>query len=245
VRPYAGGVSRSRAVWLLGMSWAMIAPSWAADGPAGQGQAAASFPSVASLLEFDIPAQPLEAALFQHGEISLLPTLYPSELTAGLRSVALRGRYSPEDALRRLLDGTGLVAQKMATAHGDVFRLRHGASVPPLAAALPPARHELDGYPARVQAGVLQALCRYPSTAPGSYRALFEVQVDAAGQVAQAALVESTGERGRDAALLAALRRIQVGVPPAAAAPVSYTVTLLPMAAGGSSPCRRQAREAS
>ncbi|WP_296560759.1 secretin and TonB N-terminal domain-containing protein [Pigmentiphaga sp.] len=241
-RPHAAGLIPARAAWLLGMSWALIAPSWSADGIGGQGPAVSE--TAGPLVEFDIAAQPLESALFQYGEISLLPALYPSELTVGLRSAPVRGRFSPEDALRRLLQGTGLVAEKMASAHGDVFRLRRAAAPasPTDAADAPPAGRELDGYPARVQAGVLQALCSHPLTAPGPYRALFEVRVDATGQVSHVALLESTGERRRDAVLLAALQRIQVGAaPPAAAAPASYTVTLLPAAAGGNSPCRAQA----
>lgn len=244
---HAAGLIRIRAGWLLTMSWALIAPTWAADGSHQQGPRT-SATETASLVEFDIPAQPLESALFQYGETSLLPALYPSDLAAGLRSAPVRGRFSPEEGLRRLLQGTGLVPEKLASAHGDVFRLRRAAAPASLPDAVdpPPAGGELDGYPARVQAGVLEALCGQPLTAPGPYRALVEVRVEASGQVSHAALVESTGERRRDAALLAALHRIRVGAPPpAAAAPASYTIALLPAAAGVSPPCRAQVEGAS
>ncbi|MGJ7545859.1 TonB C-terminal domain-containing protein [Variovorax sp. LT1R16] len=235
-------MTRSRAAWVLGISWAVIASSWAAGGVSDQATGAVF--ATSPLIEFDIPAQPLETALFQYGEASGTPALFPSELAIGLRSAPLRGRHSPDDGLQRLLQGTGLVAEKMSTAHGDVFRIRRAAT-PNLSADATdpmPIGRELDGYPARVQAGVLRALCSEPLTAPGSYRALVEVQIGAAGQVNHAALIESTGERRRDAALLAALHRIRVGAPPpTAVASVSYTVTLLPAAVGDPPPCRAQA----
>lgn len=240
MRAHAAGLTRSRAAWGLGIFWALIVPSWAADGASNAG-AAGSVPAASALLEFNIPALPLETALFRYGETSRTPALFPSELTAGLHSTPLRGRHSPEDALQRLLQGTGLVAEKMATAHGDVFRIRRAAApeLPRGGGDHVPADRELDGYPARVQASMLRALCSEPLAAPGAYRALVEVRIGAAGKVDHASLVESTGERRRDAALLAALQRMHVGAPaPAAVAPVFYTVTLLPAAAGDRSPCR-------
>src|SRR5690606_16209168 len=68
--------------------------------------------SSVTLLEFDISAQPLGAALFQYGKATGLPAVYPSELVAGRRSSAVRGTYTSEVALSRMLQGTGLVAEK-------------------------------------------------------------------------------------------------------------------------------------
>lgn len=57
---------------------------------------------------FDIPAQPLAAALIAFGEQSGLQVTVDSALVAGLRAPAVVGRFTPAEALRRLLAGTGL-----------------------------------------------------------------------------------------------------------------------------------------
>lgn len=62
-------------------------------------------------IAFDIPAQPLDAALAAYFQASGVPLLYDSGLAAGRRSAAVRGTFSPREALRRLLGGTGLVAR--------------------------------------------------------------------------------------------------------------------------------------
>ncbi len=57
---------------------------------------------------FDLPAQPLKQALAQYDRLTSLSVFFPSEL----RRAALRRRCMaaivPEDALRRLVEGTGL-----------------------------------------------------------------------------------------------------------------------------------------
>jgi TonB family protein len=60
---------------------------------------------------FNIPAQPLDAALAQYFRVTGVQLLYDSTLTAGYRSAAVKGTYSPREALRLLLRGTGLVVR--------------------------------------------------------------------------------------------------------------------------------------
>jgi len=57
---------------------------------------------------FDIPAGDLQAALLAFSQAVDLQLLYPAEMTAGLRTEGVQGEYTSEDALRRLLAGTGL-----------------------------------------------------------------------------------------------------------------------------------------
>jgi len=57
---------------------------------------------------FDIPAGDLQAALLAFSQAVDLQLLYPAEMTAGLRTQGVQGEYTPEEALRRLLAGTGL-----------------------------------------------------------------------------------------------------------------------------------------
>jgi TonB-dependent siderophore receptor len=58
--------------------------------------------------QFDIPAQPLAAALQRFMQQSGVQLSYPSDLAEGRTSGAVNGTLSPAEALGRLLTGTGL-----------------------------------------------------------------------------------------------------------------------------------------
>ena len=77
----------------------------AVSGPvAAQAQ---SQPSTTVAIE--IPAQPLGDALLQLGQQTELQFFYPSELVQGRRAPAVSGELTPEQALQRLLQGSGLI----------------------------------------------------------------------------------------------------------------------------------------
>lgn len=61
-----------------------------------------------SILAFDIPAQPLSAAVLRFSEEARVQLVFGGPLADGIRANAVEGRYSIADALDRLLDGTGL-----------------------------------------------------------------------------------------------------------------------------------------
>lgn len=52
---------------------------------------------------FDIPAGALAEGLRRYAEVTGLQTVYRSDLVAGIEAPAVRGRYTPEDALAILL----------------------------------------------------------------------------------------------------------------------------------------------
>ena len=65
--------------------------------------------SAASAVQFDLPAQRLDAALTDFAEQANVRLLYDASLTAGERQApALQGDYSVGEALQRLLQGSGL-----------------------------------------------------------------------------------------------------------------------------------------
>ncbi|MEM6585660.1 MAG: TonB-dependent receptor plug domain-containing protein, partial [Pseudomonadota bacterium] len=74
---------------------------------------------------FSIPAQSLDAALSAFAEASGSDLLYPSELVDGKRSSAVDGAFTASNALRQLLQGTGLVATQVSR---NVYSLRDQAS---------------------------------------------------------------------------------------------------------------------
>ncbi len=64
--------------------------------------------TAASIRSFNIARQPLTSALLEYGRQSGYSIGFTEELTAGKVARGLVGRYREEDALRRLLAGTGL-----------------------------------------------------------------------------------------------------------------------------------------
>lgn len=57
---------------------------------------------------FNIPSQPLTGAINAYAEITGWQVSFPADLAVGKTSAEVRGAYMPEEALLRLLDGTGL-----------------------------------------------------------------------------------------------------------------------------------------
>jgi hypothetical protein len=58
---------------------------------------------------FDIPSEPLAEALQAFSQRSGVELFYESAITAGLKSPTLKGSFTPRDALRQLLAGTGFI----------------------------------------------------------------------------------------------------------------------------------------
>lgn len=71
---------------------------------------AASFAAQAAPIELNITSQPLSSALNELARQSGMVLLADAKLTGGRQSPALKGSYSLKDALRQLLNGSGLRA---------------------------------------------------------------------------------------------------------------------------------------
>lgn len=76
----------------------------AVEGGAVHAQTAA----VSDARQYDIPAQPLSSALTDFASRAGIQLLYSSDMTANLRSPGVSGRLSVDQALPKLLQGTGL-----------------------------------------------------------------------------------------------------------------------------------------
>ena len=66
----------------------------------------------AQTVQFNIPAQPLGAAMSDFTRQTGLAIMASSDIVAGKTSAAVKGAYTPDDGLAALLQGTGLVAQR-------------------------------------------------------------------------------------------------------------------------------------
>jgi iron complex outermembrane receptor protein len=137
------GASVGRA--LLGISTALsvigaVVPAWAQD--------VVSSPELAqtsAARDFDIPAQPLTSALVLFGQQSGLQITTDGDLVRNLSTPGVQGRLAPDQALQRLLAGTGLT---YTTGSGGTIVLRR----PGQTGQLTPGVTQLD--PVQVQAVV-------------------------------------------------------------------------------------------
>ena len=237
MRTQAAGLTRGGAVlWLLcGLAGSAWASEDAKPPPQPlQGSQMVEPTDNSAPLDFDIPAQPLAAALRRYATHSNRPTLFRGEMVVGRTSSPVHGRYSPDAALRLLLEGTGLIVENVHGGPADALILKEAG------VATNPGRTGTEGvdtdYGAWVQARVWQALCADPRTAPGRYRSLLRFQVDADGHVQHPRLLTTTGDPDRDSAVLATLKRVRVDRSPPPDLVQPLTMIVLPRDAGSSAP---------
>jgi len=87
-----------------------------------------AFPDTATFA-FDIPREDLALALNQIARQSHIEIAYSAELTRGKVCASLKGTYTPEQALKMLLKGSGLRARRIAG--GALVIEREGAGKSP------------------------------------------------------------------------------------------------------------------
>ncbi|MBN3789236.1 TonB C-terminal domain-containing protein [Burkholderia sp. Ac-20353] len=199
--------------------------------------------SVATL-HFDLPAQSLGSALETYSRVTKTSVLVDNELLARRVSKPVTGEFSRSDALRRLLDGTGLSMN---------FTSENAAVIVGAPAAVEPATtstssggsavESIDGingnvgYAIMVQARLTEALCASPETRPGNYRLVVQMRIDDSGAVSASKLVGSTGEPARDAAIGRAVRSLVLDSGPPTGLPQPVTILLRPIGGAVVSHC--------
>jgi hypothetical protein len=160
-------------------------------------------PGIVRTTTFEIPAQPLAGALEHFIAASGTMVAADSSLVIARRSAAVGGIMSPENALRIMLEGTGLDAQLIGP---DAYTL-----VPRAAAVSWSAQPRLVLYGRAIQHAVTKALCQEPVTRPTHYRTVLKLWLSMDGKVREAELGTSTGRPTLDVKLLDALRRVNIG----------------------------------
>lgn len=93
-----------------------------------QPAASSPMPSSGQRLAFDQPAQPLINALRAFGRQTQFQVLYDEAVLGGRQAPALRGSFTPQEAMDRLLAGTGVTAH--STEQGT-FTLRKAPAPEP------------------------------------------------------------------------------------------------------------------
>lgn len=163
-------------------------------------------------IEFNLPSQSLNVALSRYGDATGREALYDASLTAGRVSGDVLGTFSPDEALRRLLSGTGLAAEFVEETTFVLLPMSAANQQASRQARSPEHRR----YYGLIQASLLNTLCRSRSVRPGRYRfaALFWIASD--GAVGKSQRLGSTGEFDTDQQIDAALRSVRVSEPPPA-----------------------------
>lgn len=159
-------------------------------------------------LSFDIPGMSLADALQHYGRVTGRAVLHDAREIAGLRSAAVSGVFTPDEALRRMTEGTGMVARFVSE---QAFALVRAPRPERQVSANDPRQRYL-GW---MQSRVMQALCGDPLTRPGTYRMVLRFQLDEAHAITQLDLYEDN----RDAALAQRVRQRLDGLPMGARPP--------------------------
>jgi iron complex outermembrane recepter protein len=90
---------------------------------------------------FDIAPEPLAQALRTYGQVSGQAIIFTDDLVEGMTSPPLKGLYTPEAALARLLKGTGLTTERSPS---GAIMIRRAAPVSPFDPPLPNPKDRRD-----------------------------------------------------------------------------------------------------
>lgn len=189
---------------------------------------AMSFPSLhaqsAAEVEIDIAAQPLDNALTEFARDTRVQVFYDSSVTRGLRASAVRGRFTPPAALRRLLAGSGLAFK--FTGATSVVITRPAAPAAMIGTVrvetkrtIGDAHDEALAYARLLQAELQRAVQMVPDLAQGDYHATVQLRVAADGRVEHCSVLHVDSIEDREALLRDTLCSVRASRPPPARMP--------------------------
>ncbi|SHI25255.1 STN domain-containing protein [Pollutimonas bauzanensis] len=189
-------------------------------------------------LRFDMARQPLQAALEQFHRITGQSLLYDSALVKGKMADPLRGRLTPEAALRSMLSGTGIEARYTSDMAFVLVRPSSldgkGRERPAASSASVSGRKR--AYFSHVQGRVEAALCGDSAARPGAYGLALSLWIGADRRVDRVAL-HSTGNAGRDERIRERLTGLPLASLPPADLRQPITLLILPRPSAYSGDC--------
>ncbi|HEY4078722.1 MAG TPA: secretin and TonB N-terminal domain-containing protein [Rhizomicrobium sp.] len=195
----------------------------------------------ASLINFDIPRQPLATALVDFGLQADLQVLYESTLAQGRRSMPVIGAFTRDDALQLLLQGSNLVASfaddRSVVLHPVVPILLESETVASIGGGgrLTLRTLKVEGeiqpdftaYNGVIAFDLQRALLRNAQTRHGNYQVDARIWIGATGDVRRAELVRTTGDHHRDDAVFRTLQELVVSRMPPADMPEPVLVSIV------------------
>jgi hypothetical protein len=187
-------------------------------------------------MQYDIGPQPLIDALEAFGAASGIQVLYDAALAAGRGSNGVNGEQTPEEALDRVLAGSGLKATFVRSNAVYIYSGSQavgrasnasdgGGGVAPGAVLALGALHvdapaltighpRYDAYATALQLSLRQALEQTPQARHGTWTATVELDMAPDGTVRQARLATSTGDAQTDVIVRAILAAGRMPPPP-------------------------------
>lgn len=189
---------------------------------------------------FDIPSEPLAAALQTYSQDTGVGLFYESELTVGLQSPVLKGRFSPKAALRALLAGTGFIIQYNRDDAVSLFTPRsqglpdgHFGGVASLSLPQLDVRPSegaddalLRAFGEAVQTEVASALTKNAGIRSGNYRIHVKLWIDPSHAIRRAEVAQTTGDPGRDAEIASTLQGLVISRTPPAGMPQPVRIVI-------------------
>ncbi|MBB5048278.1 hypothetical protein HNR60_003041 [Rhodopseudomonas rhenobacensis] len=218
-RRFASGVSLA-----MGLTAAHFSPAYVQQASAQQPR---------HEIRFDIPSQSLADALVVYARSTGLEILADDGVVSGRRSTAVSGELNPTIALRRMLAETGL----------EIHYLDRGAVtlLPSRGPGGEPGERATDRYAsfsAALQVALVRAMCGYDGGRAAASRVAAQLWIALDGSIERSLLLDSTGDRRRDAAILAQLETLTVGQARPADLPQPATVILASRSSQDNAGCR-------
>lgn len=183
---------------------------------------------------YDIPAEPLNAALAQFATISGVDILYDHSLADGRQSSAVHGVYTPQRAIVALLRGAGLACRFTDRRAAVIFPPTPQGG-PGAAAggrvATPPApglsldvmrvtaapligSPDFDGYARTAQRDIYRRLETAPALQDAAFDVEIRVSLDPSGVIRQAQMMRGSGQPALDRRIVGLLEGARLSGPP-------------------------------
>lgn len=196
-----------------------------------------------SMHTFNLPSQPLAAALEAFGIASGVQFLYESDIVGEGYAPPLKGQFTIDEALRTLLAGTDFVVREVRENVITIARPSPEAGLlpPPTVLGTPDmsldtlhiagegdiaAQEAIAAYGLAVQSDVQTALGRRDSTRYGSYVVGVGLWIGPSRAVQRLEILRSSGSNERDAAIAAVLRDLIISKAAPAHLPQPVRVTI-------------------
>lgn len=179
-------------------------------------------------MQFDIPSQALEDALYAFGAATGITVFVDGSNVRGRQSTAVKGPFEATQALRVLLTGTGLNAHLVGA---------HAITLSPIPSQDRPNSIVYRRYSADLQNAVLGQLCNDREARLGTYRVAMQVWLDERGGVQRVELLSTTGDQARDRRVHELIEGISIGKPPPKL-PQPIVMVILPRSPQDSGDCR-------
>jgi hypothetical protein len=176
---------------------------------------------------------PIGIAISRYGNATGRDVLYDANLASGRVSSEVRGVFTQDEALSKLLVGTGLKAEFVT---GKTFALLPAPVSPQARQSLSPEHRRYYGL---IQAGITDALCESQGAHPGRYRFIAKLWITPDGAVARSRRIGSTGAPRRDHEIDAALHRVQLNTAPPPDFRQPVIILVVPQAEGVTRGCDR------